>query len=102
MHNYCHVSVSFPAQKSKIELRIDMQICNKLKATYLIALVHISNENTEYLFEVQDGGQVLRTVSKFKAVFSRFAFENVRNRTKTDLVTLICLIARALNKIITL
>ena len=52
MRNHCNVSVSFPAQKSKIELKIDMETWNILKATYLIALLHISNENTVYLFEI--------------------------------------------------
>ena len=35
--------------------------------------------------EIQDGGHVLCTVSKFKVFPSRFAFENVGNRTNTDL-----------------
>ena len=56
----------------------------------------------QYLFEIQDGGQVLCTMSKFKAFSSRIAFENVGNRAKTDLVTLILLNARDLSKIITL
>ena len=51
---------------------------------------------------IQDGGQVIYTVSKFEAFFSRFAFENVGTRTKTDLVTLILLNARDLSKILTL
>ena len=54
------------------------------------------------IFEIQDGGQVLCTVSKFKAFSGRFAFENVGNGTKTDLVTLILLNARDLSKIIML
>ena len=33
------------------------------------------------LFEIQDGGQVLWTVSKCKAFPSRFVFENVGNKT---------------------
>ena len=45
---------------------------------------------------------MLCTVSKFKAFSSRNAFENVINRTKTDLVTLILLNARDLSKITTL
>ena len=44
---------------------------------------------------------MLCTVSKFKAFPSRFAFENVGNRTKTHLVTLILLNARDFSKIIT-
>ena len=50
----------------------------------------------QYLFEIQDNGQVFCTVSKFKAFTSRFAFENVGNRTKADLVALILLNARDL------
>ena len=45
MRNHCNVSVSFPAQKSKIELKIAIKTWDILKATYLIALLHISNEN---------------------------------------------------------
>ena len=44
--------MSFPARKSKIELKIAMKTWDILKATYLIALLHISNENTAYLFEI--------------------------------------------------
>ena len=51
MRNHCDVSVSFPAQKSKIELKIAMKTWDILKATYLIALLHISNEYTA-LFEI--------------------------------------------------
>ena len=51
-------------------------------------------------FEIQDGSQVLCTVSKFKA-FSR-RFENDGNRTKADLVTVLLLLnARDLGKTIT-
>ena len=53
-------------------------------------------------FEIQDRGQVLCTVSKYKAFSGRCAFENVEKRTKTDLVTLIVLNASDLSKIITL
>ena len=42
-----------------------------------------------HFFEIQDGGHVFCTLSKFKAFFIQFIFENVRNRTKTVLVTLI-------------
>ena len=45
MRNHCNVSVSFPTQKSKIELKIAMKTWDILKATYLIALLNISNEN---------------------------------------------------------
>ena len=47
-----NVSASFPAQKLKIELTIAMKTWDILKATYFIALLHISNENTVYLFEI--------------------------------------------------
>ena len=36
---------TFPTQKSKIELKIAMKTWDILKATYLIALLYISNEN---------------------------------------------------------
>ena len=47
-----------------------------------------------------DGGHVLCTLSKFVACFSQFILENVRNRSKTVLVTLTALNTRNLNKII--
>ena len=50
-------------------------------------------------FENQNDGQVLCTVSKFKA---SCAFENVGNRTKMDLVTLILMNAGDSSKIILL
>ena len=57
--NHDNVSVSFPAQKSKIGLKIATKTWEILKATYLIALLHISNENTAqknhyhyHLFEI--------------------------------------------------
>ena len=56
MRNHCNVSVSFPARKSKIEIKIAMKTWDILRATYLIALLHISNENTAYLFEI--GGYI--------------------------------------------
>ena len=56
-----NASVSFPARKSKIELKIAMQTWDKRKANYLIALLHISNENTAYLFEIC---RYIKSVSK--------------------------------------
>ena len=50
----------------------------------------------QHFFEIQDGGQVLRNVSKFKAFSSRCA------EIKPDLVTLILLNGRDLSKVITL
>ena len=50
--NHDNVSVSFPARKSKTERKIAMKTWDKLKANYLITLLHISNENTAYLFEI--------------------------------------------------
>ena len=47
-----NVSVSFSARRSKIERKSAMKTWDKLKATYLIALLHISNEKTAYLFEI--------------------------------------------------
>ena len=52
MRNHCDVSVSFPARKSKIELKIAIKTWDILKATNLIALLYIPNENTAYLFEM--------------------------------------------------
>ena len=52
MRNHCNVSVPFTAQTSKIELDIAMKTWDILKAIYLIALLHISNEDTAYLFEI--------------------------------------------------
>ena len=52
----------------------------------------------QYLFEIQDGGHVACTVSKFQAFASRFAFENVSNRAKTILMTLIALNTRSMSK----
>ena len=43
----------FPARKFKIELKIAMKTWDIQKSTYLIALLHISNENTAYLFEIK-------------------------------------------------
>ena len=37
----------------------------------------------------KDGGHILYTMSKFKAFLSQFTLENVGNRPKTVLVTLI-------------
>ena len=44
--NHDNVSVAFPARKSTVERKIAMKTWDILKATYLIALLHISNENT--------------------------------------------------------
>ena len=44
--------MSLPARKAKVELQISMKTCDILKAIYLIALLHISNENTASLFEI--------------------------------------------------
>ena len=53
MHNHCNISVSFCAQKSKIELKIAMKTWDKINATYLIAVAYcISNEKMAYLFEI--------------------------------------------------
>ena len=52
--------------------------------------------------EIQDGSHVFSTLSKFQAFFSQFVLENVRNRTKMVLVTLIALNTRNLSKIVML
>ena len=53
MRNHDIVFVSFPARKSKIELKIAMKTWNILKATHFIfVLLHIWNENMAYLFEI--------------------------------------------------
>ena len=56
--------MSFPARKSKIELKIAMKTWDILKATYLIALLHISNGNTAYLFEIS--GYMSNTIFRNK------------------------------------
>ena len=53
-------------------------------------------------FEIRDGGHVLCTLSKFEAFFNQFVLENVRNRTKMVLVTLIALNTRNLSEIVML
>ena len=53
-------------------------------------------------FEIQDGGHVFCTVSKFKAFTSRFAFENVSNKTKTVSVTLTALNTRNFSEMLLL
>ena len=52
VRNHDSVSVSFPALKPKIEHKIVMKTWDILKATYLIALTDISNDNTAYLCEI--------------------------------------------------
>ena len=66
MCNHDNVSVSFPDRKFKIELKIAMKTWDILKATYLIASLHISNENTayEYLFEISRYIKYFETRSK--------------------------------------
>ena len=54
------------------------------------------------IFEIQDGGQVFCTMSKLKAFLSHLALENVGNRAKTVLVTLIALNKSNLSKILIL
>ena len=49
---YLSMITFLSAPKSKIELKIAMKTWDILKAAYLIALLHISNENTAYLFEI--------------------------------------------------
>ena len=55
-----------------------------------------------HFFEIQDGGHVFCTLSKFQVFFSQFVLESVRNRTKTVLVSLIALNTRNLSKIVML
>ena len=55
-----------------------------------------------HIFEIQDGGHDFCTLSKFEAFLSQFAFENVGNRTKMVLVTLLALNTRNLSKILML
>ena len=51
---YCNISMSFPARKS-----LDI-----LKATYSIALLHISNKNAVYLFEISRYSKYFETRTK--------------------------------------
>ena len=66
MRNPCNVSVSFPTRNSKIELKNAVKTWNILKdkATYLIALLHISNANTADLFEISRYIKYLETKTK--------------------------------------
>ena len=54
VRNHCNVCVSFPAHKSKIELKIAMNswYILKLLINCFICVFHISNENTAYLFVI--------------------------------------------------
>ena len=77
----------------------------KSRNRYFLLILHVIRDVVDiaqHIFYSQDGDQVLCTVSKFKAFSCRRAFENVGNRTKTDLVTLIQVNARDLSKIKTL
>ena len=65
MRNHCNVSVSFHPQKFRIELKIAMKTWDILKATYLIALLHISNENTAYLFGISRYIKYFETRAKY-------------------------------------
>ena len=53
----------------------------------------------QYIFGIQDGGQVLCIVSKLIVFSSRLVFENVEKRTKMYLEKLILLNARDFGKI---
>ena len=55
-----------------------------------------------HFLKSKNGSHVFCTLSKFKAFFGQFVLENVRNRTKTVLVTLIVLNTRNLSKIVML
>ena len=50
--------------QSKIELKIAMNTWDIFKATYLIALLHISNEHTAYLFEISTYIKYFETSTK--------------------------------------
>ena len=52
-----------------------------------------------HFFEIQDCGHVLHFI-EILSFFSQFVMENVRNRTKTVLVTLVALNKRNLSKIV--
>ena len=49
---------------SQIERKIAIKTWGILKATYLIALLHILNENTAYLFEISRCIKYLETRTK--------------------------------------
>ena len=51
---------------------------------------------------IQDGGHVLCIVLKFETFPGRFAYKNVANKAKMDLVTLIGFIARNFSKLLML
>ena len=69
IRNHDNVPVSFPARKSKIERKIAMKSWNLLKATNQIALLHISNENTTYLFEISRYVKSFETRTKTSAMW---------------------------------
>ena len=52
VRNHDNVPLPFPARKSKIGRKIAMKTWDILKATSLIALLHISNENAASWFEI--------------------------------------------------
>ena len=55
-----------------------------------------------HFLKSKKGGHVFCTLSKFKAFFGQFVLENVRNSTKTVLVTLIALNTKDLSKTVML
>ena len=64
MRNNCIIYASSSARKSKIELKIAMKTWDILKATYLIALLHISSEIMADLFELSRCIKYLETRAK--------------------------------------
>ena len=64
MRNHCNNSVSFAALKSKTELKIAMKTWDVLKTTFLIALLHVSNDNMVYLFKISRYLKYFKTRTK--------------------------------------
>ena len=86
MRNDCNVSVSFPAQKSKIEFKIAMKTWDIPKTTYLIALLHISSENMAYLFEISSYIKYFETKTKHLLCdIKEAAFDGYNSQTRSGM-----------------
>ena len=60
--------MSFPARKSKVELKNAIKTWHILKATYIIALLCISNETKAYFFEINIFVKYFETRTKTRSM----------------------------------
>ena len=60
----------FLLESPKLKLKFAMKTLNNLKATYLVALLHISNENTVCLFEISRYIKYFKTRTKHLRLIS--------------------------------